>query len=97
VHVTARTLQRDVTLLADKVDPDAVVDDAMITLLAGESATFHVRSEVEVDPDELLRRSVLRSTNHLVDVWPTVTVGTDPSNGQAIPAPAHDTDDPRRR
>jgi beta-mannosidase len=68
VHVTARTLQRDVTLLADKVDPDAVVDDAMITLLAGESATFHVRSEVEVDPDVFLRRSVLRSTNQLVDV-----------------------------
>jgi len=40
----------------------------MITLLAGESATFHVRSEVEVDPDVFLRRSVLRSTNHLVDV-----------------------------
>jgi beta-mannosidase len=68
VHVTARTLQRDVTLLADKVDPDAVVDDAMITLLAGESTTFQVRSEVEVDPDVFLRRSVLRSTNHLVDV-----------------------------
>jgi beta-mannosidase len=67
VHVTARTLQRDVTLLADKVDPDAVVDDAMITLLAGESATFRVRSEVEVDPDVFLRRSVLRSTNQLVD------------------------------
>ena len=59
-HVTARTLQRDVTLLADKVDPAAVVDDAMITLLAGESATFHVRSEVEVDPEVFLRRSVLR-------------------------------------
>jgi len=28
VHVTARTLQRDVTLLADKVNPDAVADDA---------------------------------------------------------------------
>ena len=68
VHVTARTLQRDATLLADKVDPDAVVDDAMLTLLAGESATFHVRSEVEVDPEVFLRRSVLRSTNHLVDV-----------------------------
>jgi beta-mannosidase len=40
VTVTAATLQRDVTLLADKIDANAVVDEGMLTLLPGESATF---------------------------------------------------------
>ena len=44
VTVTATTLQRDVALLADKVAPAAVSDDMLITLLAGETAAFHVRT-----------------------------------------------------
>ena len=46
VDVTARSLAKDVTLLVDRLDPDAVVDDALVTLPAGASATFHVRSTV---------------------------------------------------
>ena len=66
VHVTAHSLQRDVTLLADKVDPGAVVDDALLTVLAGETATFRVSSTADVDPEAFLRPTVLRSTNQLV-------------------------------
>ena len=66
VHVTADALQRDVCLLVDKVDPDAVVDDMLLTLLAGESHTFHVRSSRSVDPRRFLSPQVLRSTNQLV-------------------------------
>jgi beta-mannosidase len=66
VHVTARSLQRDVTVLADKVDPAAVVDDAVVTVLAGEAATFRIRSSVDVDPQVFLAPAVLRSTNQLV-------------------------------
>jgi len=66
VRVTAEVLQRDVSLLADKVDPDAVVDEMGVTLLPGESHTFHVRSTKEVDPQRLLDPQVLRSTNQLV-------------------------------
>ena len=43
-------------MLADKVDPAAVVDDAMVTLLAGETATFRIRSSADVDPQAFLTR-----------------------------------------
>ena len=66
VHVTARSLQRDVTVLADKVDQAAVVDDALVTLLAGETVTFRIRSSADVDPQAFLTPAVLRCTNQLV-------------------------------
>jgi beta-mannosidase len=53
-------------VLADKVDPAAVVDDALVTVLAGEAATFRIRSSVDVDPRVFLAPAVLRSTNQLV-------------------------------
>ncbi|RPF20209.1 glycoside hydrolase family 2 protein [Myceligenerans xiligouense] len=42
VRVTARNLVRDLTLLADKARPDAVADQALVTLLPGETTTFEV-------------------------------------------------------
>ena len=72
VRVEARSLVRDLTLLADKVHPDAVVDTALTTLLPGESATFEVRltsgaSAVDLlDPVLLTAPRVLRSLNQLV-------------------------------
>ena len=44
VKVTARSFVRDVTLLADRAAADATVDDALVTLPAGQSTTFRVRS-----------------------------------------------------
>jgi beta-mannosidase len=67
VHLTAATLMRDVTLLVDKVADDATVDDAMVTVLPGETVTFSIRSQQHVDPDRFLDPHVLRSTNQLVD------------------------------
>lgn len=46
VQVTARSLARDVTLLADQAVADATVDDALVTLTAGQSTTFLVRTRV---------------------------------------------------
>ncbi|MEO3937485.1 glycoside hydrolase family 2 protein [Dermatophilaceae bacterium Soc4.6] len=66
VHLTAAGLQRDVCLLVDKVDPDATVDDGMVTLLPGESCTLHVTSDLTVAPEAWLAPSVVRSTNQLV-------------------------------
>ena len=48
------------------VDPDAVVDDMLVTLLPGEQVVFAVRCAELTDPQELLRPDVLRSTNQLV-------------------------------
>ena len=58
---------RDVTLLVDKVADDATVDDAMVTVLPGETVAFRIRSAHHVDPRRFLDPHVLRSTNQLVD------------------------------
>jgi beta-mannosidase len=66
VSVTAESLVRDLALLVDKIDPAAVVDDMLVTLLPGESVDFDVRSEASFDPDLLLGASILRSANQLL-------------------------------
>ncbi|MCJ1683346.1 glycoside hydrolase family 2 protein [Rathayibacter sp. VKM Ac-2928] len=68
VTVTAENLVRDLTLLVDKVDPAAVVDDQLITLLPRESVTFRV-SGAGLDPAALVSPSVLRTANQLVADW----------------------------
>jgi beta-mannosidase len=69
VTVTAENLVRDLTLLVDKVDPAAVVDDQMVTLLPGESATFRITSPTPLDAEALVSPSVLRTANQLVADW----------------------------
>ncbi|MBD5786251.1 glycoside hydrolase family 2 protein [Cellulosimicrobium terreum] len=70
VRVTAENLVRDVTMLVDKVHPDLAVDDMLVTLLPGESVTFHVRGPeatlAAVEACALVGPRVLRSTNQLV-------------------------------
>ena len=52
-------------VLADRVAPDAEVDDMLVDLLPGESHTFLVRTAAEVDPAEFTREPVLRSAASL--------------------------------
>jgi beta-mannosidase len=66
VQVAALSLVRDLALLVDKVDPDAVVDDMLTTLLPGETLTWQVSSNGDADPDAFLQPTVLRSANQLV-------------------------------
>ena len=65
VTVTARTLLRDLCLFADRAAPGAEVDQALITLLPGESTTFTVRGVGLADPEVLTRRPILRCVNDL--------------------------------
>ncbi|MGA5303036.1 glycoside hydrolase family 2 protein [Nucisporomicrobium flavum] len=65
VTVTAQTILRDVTLQADRLDPAAEADEAGVTLLPGESATFRVRGAAALDPAALTARPVLRCVNDL--------------------------------
>jgi beta-mannosidase len=65
VRVSARTLLRDLCLFADRLAPDAVVDDMLVTLLPGESHTFTVTGWAG-DPEALMRPPVLRTANDLV-------------------------------
>jgi beta-mannosidase len=64
LRVTAESILRDLTLFADRLDPRAEVDEALVTLLPGESATFTIRSAgpLEFDP-ALGTRPVLRCVN----------------------------------
>ena len=67
VTLTAATLVRDLALLVDKVDPDAVASDALVTLLPGESTTLLVRHDGdELAASVLSDPRVLRTANELV-------------------------------
>ncbi|MFI7216562.1 glycoside hydrolase family 2 protein [Micromonospora maritima] len=63
VRVTARTVLRDLTVFPDRLDPSAQVDQALVTLLPGESAVFTVRADAPLDADALTARPVLRCVN----------------------------------
>jgi beta-mannosidase len=66
VEVNARTLARELCLLADHVIADAHVDRALVTLLPGESSTFRVTTPTAASPavlQELGRWPALRAAN----------------------------------
>jgi len=66
VTVHARSILRDLTLFPDRLDPAATVDQALVTLLPGESVTFTVRTALAPDPPvvaALTSRPVLRCVN----------------------------------
>ncbi len=63
VRVVSSAYAQDVTVLADRAASDAVVDDALITLLPGEAHTFRVRTAQRID-DAVLAATV-RSATHL--------------------------------
>ncbi|MEE2039818.1 glycoside hydrolase family 2 protein [Nocardiopsis sp. CT-R113] len=63
VDVRASSFVRDVSVLADRAARDAEVDDMLVDLLAGETHSFTVRTEAEIDPLSLTTAAVLRSAN----------------------------------
>ena len=66
VTVTARSYVRDLTLLADIADASATVDDAVISLLPGESVMLKVRADGPIEASAVLAPTVLRHSNQLV-------------------------------
>ncbi|OUC90854.1 glycoside hydrolase family 2 protein [Streptosporangium minutum] len=65
VTVTARTLLRELALFPDRLDPAASVNDMLVTLLPGESATFHIATRRQLDPAALTSSPVLRCVNEV--------------------------------
>ena len=65
VTVFADTLVKEIAMFPDRLSPDAVVDDLLVTLLPGETTTFHVTATNELDTLALVRSPVLRSTSEL--------------------------------
>ncbi len=68
--VTARTVIRDLAILADRIAPDAEVDDMLITLLPEEQASFIVRTAAVVAESTFTDPFILRSANQLVNPPP---------------------------
>lgn len=66
VTVRARSLVRELALIADVAAPDAEVDAMLVTLLPGESTTIRIRTRSGVDPSRFLEPDVLRSANALL-------------------------------
>ncbi len=64
--VTTRTFVRDLALLVDRVDPDAEVDEMLVTLLPGESTTFAVTTTAILTHAALTDPLVLRCSNQLL-------------------------------
>jgi beta-mannosidase len=52
-------------LLADRAAGDAAVDDALVTLTAGQSATFHIQTTARGLGQALTRPPILRTANDL--------------------------------
>jgi len=65
VRVSARTLVKDLALLVDRLDPDAEVDDMLLTLLPGEAAVLRIRTNRELPVAALAAAPVLRTANEL--------------------------------
>jgi len=63
VHVTADTVLRELALFPDRLAPDATVDDQLVTVLPGETVTFHVRTATALDPAALTSYPILRCVN----------------------------------
>jgi beta-mannosidase len=67
VHVTARSLARDLALFADRLDAAASVDDMLVTLFPGESHTFRIAGLGRVPTvGEVSAAPVLRCANDFV-------------------------------
>jgi beta-mannosidase len=91
VTVTAASFLRDVTVFADRLDPAATVDEALVTLLPGERGTFTVDGVATVDPAAFTGPPVLRCVNDLV-VPPAVrSAGRYPPPPGSPPHPGRTT------
>lgn len=66
LQLRAHGTVRDLCVHADKVDPDAVAERQLLTLLPGESATLRIRTAAAVDPEAFLADTVMVSANDLV-------------------------------
>lgn len=67
VHITAKTLLRDLCLFVDRIHPDAEVDDMLVNILPNETKTFRVKSPVAITAEQM-KSPVLRCVNQLMSM-----------------------------
>ncbi|MEO7589509.1 MAG: glycoside hydrolase family 2 protein, partial [Arachnia sp.] len=66
IIVTAKSFTRDVTVMADRLSPEAVATAGLLTLRAGEQAVIDVRADTPVTVDDVDVTAVVRCANDLV-------------------------------
>jgi beta-mannosidase len=66
VEISANAFVKDLVLNADRLDPDATVDELFVTLLPGETTTVSVCTRKSLDADALTHHPVLNSVNGLL-------------------------------
>jgi beta-mannosidase len=66
VEISANAFVKDLVLNADRLAPDATVDELFVTLLPGQSTTVSVRTRKSLDADALTHHPVLNSVNSLL-------------------------------
>jgi beta-mannosidase len=66
ITVAAQSLAKHVALLPDRLYPDAVVDEALVTLIPGERHAFRVDTGRSVDATALAESGALRDLNRLL-------------------------------
>jgi beta-mannosidase len=66
ITVTAVSLLKDLCLMVDRLDPDAVVDSMLVTLLPGETHVFRVQTQATIAPGDITVGTILRCANDLV-------------------------------
>ena len=63
LSVTVQTFVRDLAIFVERLEPNAEIDDQLITLLPGESYTFTVKGLGGIDVSELLEPPVMNCAN----------------------------------
>ncbi len=61
--LSTATLLRDIVINIDRVDPEAIIDDNVVTLLPGESHVFSIRSAKEMRLEALTNPPVFQCAN----------------------------------
>ncbi len=65
VTITAQTLTRHLTVMADRWDEAAVADEATVTLLPGGRSTFRIDAPSTADPKLFITSGAIRSLNDI--------------------------------
>ena len=61
--IDSKVLLRDVLIQVDRLDPNALIDDNLITILPGEPRVFVIRSDQDLTVEQLTEPPVFNSAN----------------------------------
>jgi beta-mannosidase len=69
VTIRAQSFLRDLCLFADRLAPDAEVDDMLVNLMPGESKTFRIKGPSKEAWDDADLSSIVRTANQVASAF----------------------------